>query len=128
MELITFSEGIQSIQTGVADKPASFSPGEASFAPMGESVVRHTDALFGAQSDTAGLLGQIAHISRAGFSPVEFEAMADQTLSSLSNILQRASDHEDALKAALIAAAEVIENLNEDQRLLKQNLSALERI
>ncbi|WP_020408636.1 hypothetical protein [Hahella ganghwensis] len=129
MDLITFTEGVQSIRIQENDRTAKETSSRA-FVPRGESVIQHTEKLFIRESSNQELLRTLIIPNKVtGTDPILFDTMAVSTQATLKHLTQLAeADTDPAYLQALNRAQTVLDALNEDRRLLQSNLAALEKI
>ena len=133
MDLVTFTEGVQSIRIQHAEAPPADGTAKH-FVPLGESVVQHTETLFSRQSTNQELLRSlIAPAANTSVDPNEFEAMAATTYATLVALERQAatlaeSGEQNKHQHILQKALSVLNALNEDRRVLQNHLSALEKV
>ncbi|OZG74327.1 hypothetical protein BTA51_04765 [Hahella sp. CCB-MM4] len=130
MDLVTFTEGIQSIHVQESGaSPVDTTPSKP-FVPLGESVVQHTEALFTPHSTNRDILRSLLiPASHEGVDPNEYDALSSTTLAALLNMKPHSTDQKDsAFLRTLKRALDVLDSLEQDRQLLKSNLTALEKV
>lgn len=130
MDLVTFADGIQSIQIKKQDDTPAGNTASRPFVPMGESVVQHTETLFAARgSEKDALRALISPPHRAGIDPNEFQAAAAGTFATLTALTrENATDADPAYHRTLQQALAVLNGLQEDRQLLQSYLTSLEKV
>jgi hypothetical protein len=130
MDLITFTDGIQSIQIQDSDYPSVSTKTSERFVPLGQSVVQYTDNLFVAKHSNPELLRDlIAPTAKAGVEPNEFESVAISTMAALTALsLASNAEANESYRGTVQRALDVLNALQHDRQLLQSNLAALARV
>ncbi|MDG9672078.1 hypothetical protein ONV78_30370 [Hahella sp. CR1] len=132
MDLVTFTEGVQSIRVhdnDVQDASTTANAPSRPFVPRGESVVQHTEKLFLRHATSQEMLRTLIGPSgAAGVDPQDFDDVAASTQSALTALEQEAEAISDPeFRQTLQSAVAILNALYEDRQLLRSNLSALEK-
>ncbi len=130
MDLVTFTEGIQSIRIQDVNANTVDTSTSRPFVPLGESIIKHTEKLFSQQSSNQELLlSFLVPISHQGIDPNDYDTASTTTLSALTELKQRTSTTTDPVfHRTLKLALNVLTSLEQDRQLLKSNLTALEKV
>ena len=126
MDLVTFSEGVQSIRIQEQENSTETTVPARPFVPRGEPVVRHTEALFQAYATNEESLRNF--MTLPDVVPVEPWAFDDIGVATFTALTQQIAPVNDAQwEHTLRDALAILQALADDRKTLLVNLGALEK-
>lgn len=144
MDLLTFTEGIQSVHLQESDVAKVHSSESKRFVPLGDSVIRHTEALFSTQHAGQNILKSLIEPThRTSFDPSDYDMQASATYEFLVDFkhqlalqtekktiysMNQMAPKPQLTMETLQQALTVLNSLQKDRQLLRMNQVALEKV